>query len=221
MGEVVPDSAVGVGDDAAVPGGDGVEVQTEQAVERCQVLGHVAVGRADHDRRALHDVVAREQQPLLVEEVAEVVGRVAGRVDGGEGEARTLDTIAVGETTVGLEAVARREPQHLGAGTGLQAGRARGVVGVGVRREDPADAVPATCGDGVEVGGFVGPGVYDRDLVDADEVGVRARPGHHPRVRRQDAAHHRAQRARDPHNEVRGHGFRGRMPAIVPSLQVE
>ena len=66
------------------------------------------------------------------------------------------------------------------------AGGARGVVGVGVGAQDPADAVAAAAGDGVEVAGVVGARIDDGDLVDADEVGVRARARHHARVGRQD-----------------------------------
>ena len=77
----------------------------------------------------------------------------------------------------------------------LQAGRAGGVVLVGVGEQDPADAVAAAAGDGVEVGVVAGPGVDDRDLVDADQVGVGAGAGHHPRVRCHDAADHGRQGA--------------------------
>ena len=124
-----------------------------------------------------------------------MVRRVAGRVHGAEHELGGLDHVAVGHRPVDGEAVARVEGQHLGAGAGLEAGDAGGVVGVGVGADDPADAVAAAAGDGVEVAGVVGPGIDHHDLVDADEVGVGARAGHHPRVGGHDAPHQRAQRA--------------------------
>ena len=64
---------------------------------------------------------------------------------------------------------------------------------MGVGADDPTDAVAAAAGDGIEVAGVVGAGVDDRDLVDADQVGVGAGAGHHPRVGRHDPAHQRAQ----------------------------
>ncbi len=92
---------------------------------------------------------------------------------------------------------------HLGAGAGLAARRRRGVVGVGVGADDPADAVAAAAGDGVEVPGVVGPGVDHHDLVDADEVGVGAGAGHLPGVGGDDAPDHGAERAGHPVHQRR------------------
>ena len=89
----------------------------------------------------------------------------------------------------------RPEGQDLGAGALLEADGAGGVVLVGVGEQDPADAVAAAAGDGVEVGGVAGTGVDDRDLVDADQVGVGAGAGHHPRVLGHDAPDHGRQGA--------------------------
>ena len=48
--------------------------------------------------------------------------------------------------------------------------------------EDPADPLPhRRADDGLDVAGVVGAGVDHRHLVDADEVGVGARPGHQGR----------------------------------------
>ena len=116
-------------------------------------------------------------------------------MDGAEHELGGLDRVAVGERAVDLEAVARVEGEHLGAGALLQAGHAGEVVDVGVGAGDPADAVAAAAGDGVEVLGVVGPGIDHDDLVDADEVGVGAGAGHQARVVGDDAPHQRAQRA--------------------------
>ena len=55
------------------------------------------------------------------------------------------------ELPVDVEPVAVGEREHLRAGPLLQAGDAGRVVGVGVRGEDPADAVAAAAGDDVEV----------------------------------------------------------------------
>src|SRR5205814_823438 len=48
-------------DEIAVAGRDDGEVLREQHLERGDVSAHVAVGRVDHHRRALHDVIAGEQ----------------------------------------------------------------------------------------------------------------------------------------------------------------
>ena len=81
-----------------------------------------------------------------------------GRVHGPEHELGGLDRVAVAEGAVDLEAVARVEGEHLGAGALLEAGHAGEVVDVGVGADDPADAVAAAAGDGVEVRRVVGPG---------------------------------------------------------------
>src|SRR5690606_40059821 len=104
------------------------------ALERRQVGGHVAVRWADDLRRSLHEVVAGEQGALLVEEVAEVVGRVARRVDGGEEELGRLDDVADGQRAVEPDlalAVPGPEPEHRGARPLAEAGRAGRVVLVG------------------------------------------------------------------------------------------
>ena len=59
--------------------------------------GHVAAGRRRDDREhPVEDRVAGEQHPLLVEEEAEVVRRVAGRVQHLEPELGAVDRVAVG-----------------------------------------------------------------------------------------------------------------------------
>ncbi|MNL66897.1 hypothetical protein D3C87_1914300 [compost metagenome] len=50
-------------------------------VQRIQVVGHVAVRRVDHRGAAVQDVIAAEQQIVFFQHQAQVVGRMAGRVD--------------------------------------------------------------------------------------------------------------------------------------------
>ena len=72
-----------------------------------------------------------------------------------------------------------------------------------VREQDPADALEhRRADDRVDVPAEIGPGIDHRDLVDADEIGVRARPGHQTRdcSRRLGA---RAARARSATSGVR------------------
>ena len=101
-----------------------------------------------------------------------------------------------------VEALAER--QDLGAGGLHQPGGAGRVVGMGVGEQHPPHPLPhRRADDGVDVALVVGSGVDHRDLVDADEVGVRTRPGERARVRGHDAAHQRRERARHSRNEVR------------------
>ena len=53
-----------------------------------QVLVQVTVGRADHHGRAVHDVVARHQQRVLLDQPAQVVRGVPRGVQRPQGEAR-------------------------------------------------------------------------------------------------------------------------------------
>ena len=52
-----------------------------QVVERLQVVVHVAIGRVHDGGAAVQDVVAAEQQAVLHQHQAQVVGGVAGGVD--------------------------------------------------------------------------------------------------------------------------------------------
>ncbi len=53
-----------------------------QQVQRIQVIPHVAIGRVNHGRAAVQDVVTRKQQPVFFEQQANMVGCVARCVDG-------------------------------------------------------------------------------------------------------------------------------------------
>src|SRR3989304_2817998 len=68
----------------AVSGVDPMDVEVEETPERGQVVAEVPVVGGDDSRRPAQDHVAREERLLLDEVEAEVVGGVAGRVDGGE-----------------------------------------------------------------------------------------------------------------------------------------
>ena len=59
------------------PGASQSRSQREQRAQRREVGAHVAVGRVDDDGRALHHVVAGEERLLFLEQVAEVIRRVA------------------------------------------------------------------------------------------------------------------------------------------------
>ena len=164
--------------------------------------------RAHHREHAVEHGVAGEQDPLLLEQEAEVVRRVPGRVQHLEPELGALDRVALADDAVGhdrgvlVEALAVGE--HLGAGRLHQSGGAGRVVGMGVGEQHPAHPLlHRRADDGVDVALVVGTGVDHRDLVDADEVGVGAGAGERTRVRRHDPADERRQRARDAGSQVR------------------
>jgi len=89
--------------DEAVPGCDVRNVLRKQRIERSEVLAHVAVGRTDDDRRALHDVIAREEQLLFFEQIAELVGRVSRRVQHSERATGRRDPLTVSQGCVRLK----------------------------------------------------------------------------------------------------------------------
>ena len=65
---------------------DGVlNAGSTQHIERIQISRHVAIGRVNDRGAAVEDVVATEQQAVLHQHQAEVVGGVAGGVDDLEG----------------------------------------------------------------------------------------------------------------------------------------
>ena len=75
-----------------------------QQVQRGQVIVHVAVGRVDHRGAAVEDVVAAEQQSVFEQHQADMVGRVAGRVQHQQGVRDAflaeLQALAVGQGAV-------------------------------------------------------------------------------------------------------------------------
>ena len=91
-------------------------VEDEEAAQARQVLDHVAVGRRDDHGRPLHDVVPREEHPLLDEQPAQVVGGVPRGVQGPKREALAPQLEAFTDVAGGDETVAFGEAEHLGAG---------------------------------------------------------------------------------------------------------
>ena len=143
---------------------------------------HVAAAlRVDDRGGAVEHVVAGEQRALLVEQEAEVVRRVAGRVHRLEPELGAVDRVAVAEHEVELEVTSSAFGNLPNAPTtraGLLAdpvGRGP-VIGMRVREQDPLHTVAHRgADDRLDVLRDVGTGIDHRDLVDADEIGVGAR----------------------------------------------
>ena len=110
-------------DEVAVSRRDDREVLGQQPLERVQVGAHVAVGRIDHHRRALHHVVAGEQHLRLLEQVAHVIRGVAGGVDYPQGKLTQIDALPIFDHQVWLEgrvlARGRRAAEDLRAGRRL------------------------------------------------------------------------------------------------------
>ena len=177
-----------------------------------EVRGHVTAALGAHDRpRAVEHGVAGEQHALLLEEEAQVVRRVA-RACAAPRRPNSVPSIVspspMTRSGTTSESLSRCFPNasDLGAGRLHEARRAAvqwsGCVCVSsTQRTRSFIDAPTIASMWLRV---VGPGVDDRDLVDADEVGVRAGPGEGTRVRRDDPAHERRERARHAGSQV-GH----------------
>ena len=165
-----------------------------QAGQAGQVLMEVPVGRADDDGRAVHDVVTREEERMLLDEPAQVVRRVARGVQCPQRETRAGAGPAAAQrpplvhALVGLEPLGRAVADHRGPGGLGQGGGARRMVDVGVGHDDGPDG-PQRSGRGHDGLGvcLVGRPRVDHDRVfRPDQVGVGARPGHEARVGRRE-----------------------------------
>ena len=201
-GQVAQDIPMGGQDQTNVVAG----ASCQQFVQRVQVAAHVAVGRADDGGAAIEHMVAAEQQAVFFQHQAQVVGRVARRVDGAQavGDAATLQhqTLAIGEFAFGAKAavgpgrVGAGQPQDgrvvaVGLAQRLQGRRARRVVGVGMGAHNEAHIAMGGIEQPLQVRGFVGAGVDDDEAAVglAHDVAVGAGTGHHAGVGRGQALH--------------------------------
>ena len=125
------DAGMGVLDGWAVAGQEPLFGPCRQPVERCHVVGHVAVGRRDDAGRPAHHVVAGEGQAGVGEGEGEVVGGVAGRGDRLDPPAVAGDAVAVAKDGVrpvaGVVGVVEdvRLAGHEGAGEPMRPARER------------------------------------------------------------------------------------------------
>ena len=185
--------------EAAVPRGQrgNGRLGVAQPGQAGQVLMQVAVGRTDDHRRAVHDVVAGEQQRMLLDQPAQVVRGVAGRVQRTQGEVALRSGAAQRPTLAGplvrREALGRAEADDAGAGGRGQRGGPRGMVDVGVGHDDGADAAERGGGghDGSGVRLVRRAGVHHDGVGVPDQVGVGAGAGHEARVGSRQPAHAR------------------------------
>ena len=182
-----PDLAMRRADQVAVPRRDDRDVARQQRFERGEVGAHVAVGRIDDHRRALHHVIAGEQHLRFLEQVAQVVGRVPRRVQRAQRDARDAQPLVVRGHESGAKSWScvsprrRRQADDLRAGRRLQRARRGRMVAVRVRAEDPANAAAAARDDRRDVRIDRRPRIDHRELVAADQIGVGSRSGHHAR----------------------------------------
>ena len=165
-------------------------VGVTEAAQAGQVLVEVAVGRPDDDGRAVHDVVTREQQGVLLDEPAQVVRRMARGVQRPQGEGaaapetRASQRPALAHALVGLEPPGRAEADDRRPGRPGQGGGARRVVHVGVGHDDGPDGAEGRGRghDGLHVRAVRRSGVDHDGPGPPDQIGVGARPGHEPRI---------------------------------------
>ena len=129
--DVLLEARLGLLDHVAVAGADPRQAELLEPFERLQVDGHVpAAARVHHRPHAVEHGVAGEEHALLLEQEAEVVGRVARGVQHVEAELGALDRRALADDPIGddvavLVGAALREGQHLGAGLLHEPGGAR------------------------------------------------------------------------------------------------
>jgi hypothetical protein len=107
----------------------------------------MAVGRDDHGGRPAHHMVAAEQ-PVFPRE-AQVVGSVAGGVDGFDRRAADLDDLAIGEHPVGriagvearflIAGIASGAQPQTGAPCGRRVACARAMIAVSVGDQNSVD----------------------------------------------------------------------------------
>src|SRR5262245_7529295 len=127
--EISPDQALRILDASAVTRQIDRVVARQHTFQRLHVVTHAAFRRRDDARAPGHDVIAREHEAGAVEDEAQMVGRVAGRVHRGRPPAGTGHAVAVTQHDVGVEIAV-----HVFA-----AGRAR-APGAGVRGFAPVAA---------------------------------------------------------------------------------
>ena len=182
-------------DQKAVTRRQPVQVHLKQVGQRLQVGHHVAIGRVDDHGGPLHHMVAGEQQLLFLQQVAQVVGRVARGVDDAQ-----RDTVGQHQLFTVLQFALRLEvrvlplrksrdaAQHRRAGGQGQGRRAGRVVTVCVCDENLHDAPWRRRLDRRQVRLAHRPRVDDGPRITrTDEIGVGARPGHGARVGRSHA----------------------------------
>ncbi len=139
MVDVLADSARAVLDHGAVGGIDPLHVEGEQAPQRREVVEQITVVGRNHGGGAAEDDVAGEERALLHEVVAEMIGRVAGRVDGDEGHALAVHGLAVAQILDRLRqaGVPVAHLRHAQAAEALaQLLDAAEVIAVAVRQQD-------------------------------------------------------------------------------------
>ncbi len=104
--------------------------------EARQVLVQVAVRGSDDDGRAVHHVVTRQQQRVLLDRPAEMVRGVTRGVHRPQGETACVELEARAGALVGLEALPRTEADQRGAGDRGECRGSGGVVHVRVGHHD-------------------------------------------------------------------------------------
>ena len=94
MQQIGLDGALGTVDAAAVAGQEDVILTVEQDFERGDVVGHAPLRRRDDGRVPRHHVIARKHDAAAFEREAEMIRRVAGRVDRSQRPIGALDRVA-------------------------------------------------------------------------------------------------------------------------------
>ena len=156
----------------------------QQAMQRREIGGHVAVRRRNHAGRPRHHMVGGEHHPVARE--GDMVGRVARRVQRGPSG---HDVIVV-QRNVGRKMRNRRTVVAIDrrSGGGLQRRHGTEMVGMRVAEQNARDPPLGGGQDRLDMRRIVRAGVeHAEPVIPRDEVGVGAMIRHRPRVRRDDA----------------------------------
>ena len=147
---------------------------------------HIAIGRADHGAAPAHHMIGREEHAIALHREGQVIGAMAGGVDGLQAPALALHHLAIGQADHGVESLIatgtcghmRAEAIGGGAGGRGQAGGAGGMVAMGVGDDDVGDHLAIQRAQHrLQMRRILGPWVEDGDLALADDPGVGAAPG--------------------------------------------
>jgi two-component system, OmpR family, osmolarity sensor histidine kinase EnvZ len=221
-----------VGDGITMTGvGDG-PVPCLKARERGHVGGHITIGRRNERGGPAHHMITGKQD--VCHGKAEVVGGMAGGVQGLHMPVVAGNDIAVGKVDLGYKTVVDAfapirqrggrgvgpEPNGGGACHLCQTRGEGGMVEVGMGDEDMGDDL---CrfqrrDDLREMRVEQWPGVEHGHAASPEDVGVGARAGHRPRIRGEEAADHGADLVQQGAFPARG--GQARLPRMFKRLKI-
>ncbi len=167
----------------------------QQQLQGFNIGFHVATGRNNHHRRAVHDVIASEQHALFLEKKTVVVTDMPGRMDCPQGNLVSGQNVIVLQFYGGLEGLVlmvilrRHRPDNLGTGSLRHRLRSRGMIGVRVGADNPVYAVADRVQNGINVRRNRRARIQHGNLFGPEQIGIGARASHHSRIGGDQSTH--------------------------------